>query len=527
MIRVNEIKVPIEVYNNKQELKNVVCKQLGIENTDLINLNIVKRSIDARNKNNIHYKFNFDLTVSGKAQKELLTNGKATLVEDEEICVSKVKTKKTVVVVGSGPAGLFSGLTLAEAGIKVVLLERGECIEDRIKTVDKLLSFGEFNNKSNIQFGEGGAGTFSDGKLNTGIKSPLINGILKSFYEFGAPEEILYDAKPHIGTDRLRRVVVNIREKIKSLGGEVLFNSTFMGFKQNDNNYKVFYQTNNTVQEIEADDIVLAVGYSARDTLRNLYKNGLGFKQKPFSVGYRIEHLQTDIDKSQYGKERGEYLPPADYKLFAHLPNGRTVYTFCMCPGGVVVPAMSDEGQIVTNGMSYHARDGKNANSAVLVSVDENDYGSSHPLAGMDYQENLEKTAYVKGEGKFICSTVGDFLKGETTIRLGKVIPTIKPEYKLGKCDELLPKELAESIKQGLVLLGKKLKGFDSAGAVLTGIETRSSAPFMIPRNLELETNIKNVYAVGEGAGMAGGIISSAVDGKKIALKIIDKYSRG
>lgn len=526
MFKICEVKVPLELKDNKERLKQILCAELMLKEEDVTFFKILKRSLDARSKNNIHYKFNFAFDVSSKKEKHIKELKKVSLYNEEKEDIKKVQKQKTALVVGSGPAGLFSALTLLKSGINVILLERGECIEERVKTVDKLLESGVFNKKSNIQFGEGGAGTFSDGKLNTGINSPLIDRVLYTFYENGAPEEILYDAKPHIGTDKLREVVVNMREKIKSLGGKVLFNATFLRFEKKGNKLISYYEVGGGVKSFEVDDIVLALGYSARDTLRTLYETGVEFRQKAFSVGYRIEHLQEDINKAQYGEKmyKSKLLPPADYKLFEHLDNGRTVYTFCMCPGGVVVPAISDNNQIVTNGMSYHSRSGKNANSAVLVSVSESDYGSSHPLAGMEYQERLEKDAFIKGNGNFICSKVGDFLKGKTTTNLERVVPTIKPCYTLGKVDELLPQELSFSIKKALVLFDKKLKGFASDDAVLTGIETRSSAPFMILRNKDLETSIKNVYAVGEGAGMAGGIVSSAVDGMKIALKIIDKY---
>lgn len=526
MFKICEVKVSLEGKNDNLIIKDTLCKELMIKKEKLTFFKILKRSLDARKKDDIHYKFNLAFDVEKDVQGKIVKNNKVSEYKEEKTLIKKVEKQKVVLVVGSGPSGLFSALTLVESGVKVLLIERGECVENRVKAVDKLLAGKGFSETSNIQFGEGGAGTFSDGKLNTGINSPLIDEVLYTFYENGAPEEILYDSKPHIGTDKLRAVVINIREKIKSIGGKVVFNARFLRYETTSDKIIAIYEHCGKEVRVLVDDIILAVGYSARDTLRSLHEQGVEFRQKAFSVGYRIEHLQEDINKAQYGEKMyaNKLLPPADYKLFAHLPNGRTVYTFCMCPGGEVVPAMSENGQIVTNGMSYHARNGKNANSAILVSVNEQDYKSSHALAGMDFQEELEKRAFEIGKGKFICSKVCDFLKGNETTSLERVVPTIKPCYNLGRVDNLLPSELVESIKQGIVLLGKKLRGFDSPDAVLTGIETRSSAPFMIVRKESFETSVKNIYAVGEGAGMAGGIISSAVDGKKIALRIIDKY---
>lgn len=524
MIRINEVCVPVVFVDNFEEHKKIISAQLKINSSEIKNIKILKRSIDARNKKNIHFKFNFSILLNEKTETEIINKGLAfKYVEAPKLSVPKIDKQLKTLVVGAGPSGLFSALTLARAGVKVILIEQGEPVEKRVETVNKLIKNGEFNPFSNIQFGEGGAGTFSDGKLNTGINSPLVDEVLNEFVLCGAPKEILYDSKPHIGTDKLRKVVVNLREKIKAFGGEVYFSAKFLDYEERNNKKCARVIIDNKEEIFEVDNIVFALGYSARDTLRHLYSKGLEFKQKAFSVGYRIEHLQEDINKAQYGEfSSSKFLPPADYKLFTHLSNGRTVYTFCMCPGGVVVPAISKEKEIVTNGMSYYSRDGVNSNSAILVSVDERDYNSKHPLAGLDFQEDLERRAFDIGKGKFICSRVEDFLQNKPTKKLGNVVPTIKPEYNLGEVSKLLPKELTESIKEGIINFGKKLKGFDNPDAVLTGIETRSSAPFMIARDQNLQTNLNGVYAIGEGAGMAGGIVSSAVDGIKIALKIID-----
>jgi len=525
MIEIREIKIDIKDVENKQKHLEAIANFLNVSQCDILEYKIVKRAIDARNKRNIHYKFNFVCKIKD-ASLVGVDSSRYTIIEQGDTCVEeKVNTEVSACVVGSGPSGLFCALSLLNAGVKVVLLERGECIEKRVNTVNKLLENGEFVESSNIQFGEGGAGTFSDGKLNTGIKSPYIKNVLDVFYQNGAKEDILYDSKPHIGTDILQQVVVNMRNQLIKLGATILFQSKFEDFDYLENGkIEVYFSEDAKRNKVIVDHLVLAVGYSARDTLRKMYQKGMSFKQKAFSLGYRIEHLQENINKAQYGLDASKMLPPADYKLFTHLPSGRTVYTFCMCPGGVVVPSMSAKGEIVTNGMSYNARDGKNANSALLVSVDPIDFGSDNPLAGMDFQEKLEKEAFIKGNGSFICTLVGDFLKGKGSTGLKEVVPSIKPKYNLGDVSQLLPDYLVSDLRCGIIELGKKLKGFDSPSAVLTGIETRSSAPFMIERNQTLQTNFKNVYAIGEGAGMAGGIVSSAVDGIKIAKAIIEQY---
>lgn len=526
IIRLLEVSIKLENVFDTDFHKQKVAKLLKTKIDNIKSIKIQKRSVDARKKDNVHYKFNFDVELFSGVNLEKIDAKHSVVNKKSNEKLLMVTKDKNVCVVGSGPSGLFCALKLALSGVNVTLLERGEKIEDRVKSVDKFLSGGEFNEQSNIQFGEGGAGTFSDGKLNTGIKSEYIDFVLQTFYECGADESILYDSKPHIGTDVLRNVIINLRQKLLNLGSLIKFKTLFTGYENKDGFVRVFYNENGKQREQDFNDIVLAIGYSARDTLRMLYDKKMEIVQKDFAVGYRIEHLREDIDKAQYGEfAESPYLEAADYKLFEHLDNGRTVYTFCMCPGGQVVPAMSNKNEICTNGMSLNARNERNSNSAILVNVRCEDYQSSHPLAGIEYQEILEKNAFKKGKGKFICTKVGDFLKGKHTTTLGKVVPSIKPKYVLGDVSCLLDNVLVESLKQGIVGLGKKLKGFDSEDAILTGIETRSSAPYSIVRKAGLQTSIENIYAVGEGAGQAGGIMSSAVDGIKIALEIIKKYS--
>lgn len=513
MLKICEVKVPLTFSEN--DIKNAICDYLHIKNDEILGYEILKKSIDARRKNNICYRCNFSVQLKGHY------HGGATV---EKYCRPDKRIRQSakgleVVVVGSGPAGLFSALELLESGVKVTILERGKRVEERIEIAKNILAGGEVNPSCNIQFGEGGAGTFSDGKLNSGINSPLVREVLQTFYENGAPADILYDSHPHVGTDLLQKVIKNIREKILSLGGKIIFDAKFVGFEGKNAKMQINYEKNDKNYKLVCDKLILAIGYSARDTHKYLFSKGLGYNPKPFSLGYRIEHLQKDIDNMLYGKF-APLLPPAPYKFAVHVDQ-RVVYTFCNCPGGVVVPAMSDVDQIVVNGMSYHARDGVNGNSALLVSVDTSDFGSDDGLAGMYLQERLEKEAYKKGNGKFIVTRLEDFMSGRPSVSLGRVKPTIAG-YVVGDVAKLLPEKFVKTIRKGVLAIDKLQPGFYQKDAILTGIETRSSAPFMVFRDGDLMTNLKNVYSVGEGAGRAGGIVSAAVDGMKIAIKIVE-----
>jgi len=398
-------------------------------------------------------------------------------------------------------------------------------MDRRMAAVSEMMNKGILDERSNIQFGEGGAGTFSDGKLNTGINNMLCDEVLDTFCQFGASNEILYSNKAHIGTDVLSKVIVNIRNYMIEKGCEFLFEHTLKTIDSK--NQIIVVDTTSGIKEMPYDELVLALGHSSRDTIRELYKNGLSLKKKPFSLGFRIEHLQSEINYSQYGDMAfRNVLPPADYHLSTHLPNGRCVYTFCMCPGGVVVPATSEQGHIVTNGMSYSGRDGVNANSALLVSVTPEDFPDGDDLSGLAWQEEIESRAFAKNNSFYATvQKVGDFLNGRESESLGKVTPTYTPGYILGSVEDILPDNLIHSLKVGIIELDKKLHGFADNDAILTAVETRSSAPYQVIRNEKMETNFPNVYMIGEGAGMAGGIVSSAVEGLKVAQILIDKYN--
>ena len=514
MLRINNISMTLNA--NEQQLKQKAAQKLGVNETELQDFTVSKKSVDARNKNNVHFVYSVDCnSVSTVRDKDI-----EQLPEVEKLTFNIKNDGVRPIVVGSGPAGMFAGLALAEAGLNPIILERGAPVEQRQKDVAAFWHGGELKINSNVQFGEGGAGTFSDGKLMTGIKKDKFTAkVLQEFAAAGAPKEILYLAKPHIGTDKLRLVVKNIRQKILSLGGEYRFNSQLTGLViKNDKLVAVKVTDEKATYELPANKLFLAIGHSARDTFEMLYDSGVHMEQKPFSVGARIEHKQTLINKAQYGKAaESPYLGAADYKMAVHLPNGRSVYTFCMCPGGVVVAAASEKGRVVTNGMSEFARAAENANSALLVGVSEKDFGSNNPLAGMYFQRKLEENAFIAGDSSYRAPAVlvGDFLRRKVSQKLGDVRPTYFPGVALGGFKQVLPSEIADSLRLGIVEMAKKLHGFDCYDAVLTGVETRSSSPVRIVRDETMQSNIKGLYPCGEGAGYAGGITSAAADGLK------------
>ena len=430
---------------------------------------------------------------------------------------------KKIVVLDAITLGNVDFDKLKEFG-EVILYDKtkAEDVEERIKDVENFANNREFSSTSNIQFGEGGAGTFSDGKLNTGNSANMYSRkVLEEFVRFGAPEEILYTAKPHIGTDNLRKIVKNIREYIISKGGQVLFNTKATDFEIENETIKAVICENN---RIETDAVILAIGHSARDTFKKLYELGVEIQPKNFAVGTRIEHLQEDINKAQYGENIKLKLPVADYKLVYHAKNGRTCYTFCMCPGGQVMASNSEENSIVTNGMSNFARDGKNSNSALLVNVTVEDYYKNSPLDGMYFQEDLEQKAFELGGGNYNAPAqrVEDFIDGRKTEKFGKIKPTYMPGVTEADLNEILPEFVTETMKEAIIELDKKLHGFAEKDAVLTGVETRSSSPVQIIRDKESlnSINVKGLYPCGEGAGYAGGIMTSAIDGLKCAIKV-------
>ena len=523
MLRINNIKMPLQA--DEENLKRVAAERLNCTVEELKDWKISKKSVDARHKNDVHFVYSIDCEVIRKVNED----------KDIEILPSQPYLNFKIkddglrpIVIGSGPAGMFAGLALAEAGLRPIIIERGSDVETRYKEVQTFWHKGLLNTESNVQFGEGGAGTFSDGKLMSGIKKDVFTStVMQELYQAGAPQEILYLAKPHIGTDNLRKVVKNIRRKILSLGGEYLFNSKLDNLIIQDHKIKAVSIVDKIRKyDIETNKVFLAIGHSARDTFEMLYRNGVQMQQKPFSVGLRIEHKQKDINRAQYGKfADSPYLGAADYKMAVHLPNGRSVYTFCMCPGGCVVAAASEEGRVVTNGMSEFTRDKINANAALLVGVTGSDFHSSEPLAGMYFQRMLEEKAYKLGEGGYNAPAqlVGDFLQNKASRNLGDVLPSYLPGINLCNLNILFDNDISDALRRGIWEMGKKLSGFDGYDAILTGVETRSSSPVRIVRDETMQSNIRGLYPCGEGAGYAGGITSSAADALKTVYSLCNE----
>lgn len=481
---------------------------------------IYKRSIDARKKENIKlvYSVACDAEISSKINEELLKSHGIKLqpLLELEFALKGKKPLKRPLVVGFGPSGMFCALALSRAGLNPVVIERGSDVDTRVKCVEDFYKTKLLNLDTNIQFGAGGAGTFSDGKLNTLINDPKCDFVLKELVKFGAPEEICYNAKPHIGTDILRAVVKNLANEITSLGGEIFYNTKLTSFENG--------VAHTTKGDFEYSSLVLAIGHSARDTYEYLLSKGVAIEPKPFSVGVRVEHLQADINEAMYGRY-ADTFGPASYKI-SHRENNRGVYSFCMCPGGTVVAAQSEEGSVVVNGMSNFARDGKNANSAIAVQVDREDYGNT-PYKAIEFQRSLEKQAFVRAGANYKApiQTMGDFYNGVAKAEPKRITPTYMDNY-TEVCDlnKILPQFVCDYLKLGFKKFGEKIKGYDRSDVVLTGVETRTSAPVRILRTESYNMlNDDSVYPCGEGAGYAGGIMSASVDGINVALAILNK----
>ena len=526
MLRVSNIR--LDPGWDEAALRRSAARRLRVSPGDILSLRIHRQSVDARDKRAICFMLTVDVTVRDERRIPAHATGVEIIEPRVPAPVPRVSMSRRPVVVGAGPAGLFAALWLALAGAKPILLERGKPVEERALDVQRMRRSGILDPASNVQFGEGGAGAFSDGKLTTGIKSPLQRDVLESLVRHGAPDEILYLQKPHIGTDLLRGIVASIRSEIMELGGTVCFSTEMLRLIISDGRLRgVTARRGDKTLEFITDSVILAIGHSARDTVRTLFNDGVPMAQKPFAVGLRIEHRQSMIDKSQYGAFAGHpQLGPASYKLSVHTPDGRGVYTFCMCPGGEVIAAASEPNRLVVNGMSFHARDGENANSALLVGVPVASFPSREILSGFELQQRIEERAFRLGGGGFRAPVqlVGDFLEGRTSTSLGTVRPTYCPGYTLCDLHDCLPDEISADLAFGIRRMDAQLHGFASPDAVLTGVETRSSSPVRMLRGDDfISHGIQGLYPAGEGAGYAGGIVSAAVDGIRAALSLIER----
>lgn len=514
MFRIDEYKVFENISDEK--LFEKVIKKYKINKRDIVSINIIRKSVDCRKKDNIHFSYSFALELRNEEKYTYLKKYNQPEIKIE----NHRESKYSPIIIGAGPAGLFCALTMAENGIAPIIVEQGEMVDQRLKTVQAYKDdASQFNCYSNVQFGEGGAGTFSDGKLTTNVNSPLINMVLNYFVKFSAPKEILYQSKPHIGTDNLVNIMKNIREYIQSKGGKYYFNTRFLDYQKENGLIHVICDC----QKFTTDTLVLAVGHSARNVYELLKQKEIVLTRKNFALGVRIEHLQKDLNYAQYGDCKLD-LPQAEYKLAYH-GQQRDCYSFCMCPGGYVVASNSEKDGIVTNGMSYYNRDNINCNSALLVNVKTSDFSGDDPLSGMYFQRELEHKAFIFGgnNGNAPIQKVGDFQEGCTSLSFGKVLPTYLPGVTMCDLNDFLPDFIKDTLKQALPYFDHKIKGFNDKDSLLTAIESRSSSPVTIKRNEFMLSSDDQIYPIGEGAGYAGGITTAAIDGIKAAIKIMSK----
>lgn len=528
MIQINNLSV--SVYKSEEDLEKKIAKELKVNKEEIINFDILKKSIDARKKDDVRYVYS--LAVNVKDEKKLLKKFASDIniskYEESTYVLPKqgvISLKERPVIAGFGPAGIFAAYALAKSGFRPIVIERGEDVDKRTVSVDKFWEYNELNTESNVSFGEGGAGTFSDGKLNTMVKdrSGRNNEVLRTLVHFGAPRCILTDSKPHIGTDLLKGIIKNIREEIIRLGGDVRFSTKLEDINFQDNHLKSIKLSDRDT--INCEVLALAVGHSARDTFKLLYDRNIKIEPKSFAIGLRVQHPQNMINVSQYGKEAADILPTASYKLTAKSSSARGVYSFCMCPGGYVVNASTEKEKLAINGMSYHDRESDSANSAIIVTVDPGDFNDNTPLSGMYFQQELESICYKAGDSLIPVQLLGDFIKGKESSGFGETVPCFKGRYRFCRLDKILPEFIVTALKEAFISFDKKIKGFAREDAILAAIESRTSSPIRIVRDENLESSIKGIYPCGEGAGYAGGISSAAMDGLKVAESIISKYN--
>lgn len=534
MIRIQQVKCPVG--HTEEELISKICHTLRIRPRQLVRYQIVRRSLDARKKPELYFSYTVDCELEQEKMARKLCNGRTILEAPERKYHFPQEGNEVLrerpMIAGSGPAGLFCAYMLALHGYAPVVIERGACARERQKAVEHFWKTGELSTVTNVQFGEGGAGTFSDGKLNTSVKDPFGRNrvVLETFVRFGAPENILYDQKPHIGTDVLIDVVETMREEIKRLGGTFLFEHQLTDILVENAQLKAVQI--NSSEWIPAQVLVTAIGHSARDTFFMLQGKGLEMEAKAFAIGVRIEHPQAMINLSQYGAEYMDELGAASYKLTHTAQNGRGIYSFCMCPGGYVVNASSEEKRLAVNGMSYHARDSRNANSAMVVTVQPSDYAAlasadiPAALQGVDFQRKLEEKAFAAGNGRIPVQLYGDFCAHKASTGPGEILPCTKGDYVYGDLQKVLPSCVSEALEEGIRAFGKKIRGFDREDCLLDGLESRTSSPVRIFRNENFESNVRGIYPCGEGAGYAGGITSAAMDGIRVAEAISEKYMK-